>query len=574
VSKIWRRLTRRGDERGAILVMATVGVVLAVIATALAVDVGTLAQEKRRAQKVADLAALDAVRDVPANYQARAVESALRNGLPTSAGYSVVAVEGTKVNGACVASAGAGTACVTVTAPHKNNFLAGNQVVKARAVAGTVSSAGFTIGSSLASANLDDLTTNVPILNRVMGRLLGGATGQANLVSYKGLADATVGLGALKTALSFGTVNELLTSTITMGQLLTATATVLNNQGTVAALSARDRVNELKSVTTNSTSFKLGDYIHVAQGSEDKALAGDVNVLQLITAGAELANKNSFIDAGGVINLPVTLPAPLNTTAHLTTTLGLTVIQPAQLYIGPVGGTVHTAQVNVTLTPHIDVNFTSPLLSLLTLLPLLGNPVSNLRIVGDMPTTFSGAAADGTMEDIRCSGTPGITVKVVSSPITTHTSLSASVFLQGITDLITGNIKVGVTATPTDVATTAGGPYHVVFNYPNDFSPTDPDGQTTPGAPAGITLTDTTVNTTVGAAGLTQVVGLVTGTITLANVESAIIGPILNPVFNAVANSLTTPALKALGINIGPVDVTAPAKYFDPAACGQPGLLA
>ena len=42
---------------------------------------------------------------------------------------------------------------------------------------------------------------------------------------------------------------------------------------------AKDRVNELNSVTTNTTQFKLGDYIHVAQGSEEKALNGDVNVL-------------------------------------------------------------------------------------------------------------------------------------------------------------------------------------------------------------------------------------------------------------------------------------------------------
>ncbi|MGH9265801.1 MAG: pilus assembly protein TadG-related protein, partial [Acidimicrobiales bacterium] len=54
------RTTRKKDERGAILVLSTVGLVLALIAGGLAVDLGFMAHEARDNQKVADLAALDA----------------------------------------------------------------------------------------------------------------------------------------------------------------------------------------------------------------------------------------------------------------------------------------------------------------------------------------------------------------------------------------------------------------------------------------------------------------------------------------------------------------------------------
>ena len=62
---IWKRLHRQADERGAVLILAVAGVLLATIAAALAVDLGRQAAEKRTNQKVADLAALDGARALP-----------------------------------------------------------------------------------------------------------------------------------------------------------------------------------------------------------------------------------------------------------------------------------------------------------------------------------------------------------------------------------------------------------------------------------------------------------------------------------------------------------------------------
>jgi uncharacterized membrane protein len=146
----------RREERGAILVLSTVGLVLAMIAAGLAIDLGRIAQAARDDQKVADMAALDAARVLPADYAVAAASSAARNGFPTDPGYSVTAIEGVKTDGQCVAAAGAGSVCVTVTSPHKNAFpfLGGRDSVTRTAMAGAGNAIGTVrVGSSVVSAS-------------------------------------------------------------------------------------------------------------------------------------------------------------------------------------------------------------------------------------------------------------------------------------------------------------------------------------------------------------------------------------------------------------------------------------
>lgn len=54
------------------MILSVVGMVLAMIAGGLAIDLGFVAQEAREAQKMADLAALDASRVLPADPNAAA----------------------------------------------------------------------------------------------------------------------------------------------------------------------------------------------------------------------------------------------------------------------------------------------------------------------------------------------------------------------------------------------------------------------------------------------------------------------------------------------------------------------
>ncbi len=81
---MFSRLRRRQDERGAIILLTSVGIVVAMIAGGLAIDAGVRAAEARNDQRVADLAALDGVRALPSDPTPAAQQSATRNKFPFS----------------------------------------------------------------------------------------------------------------------------------------------------------------------------------------------------------------------------------------------------------------------------------------------------------------------------------------------------------------------------------------------------------------------------------------------------------------------------------------------------------
>ena len=91
---------RDRSERGAITIVAAAFLTVLVFAAALSVDIGGRVQEIRRAQATADLAALDASRDLSSDAatQDLAWRSALRNKVDhTKPGYVVTAtVVGTR----------------------------------------------------------------------------------------------------------------------------------------------------------------------------------------------------------------------------------------------------------------------------------------------------------------------------------------------------------------------------------------------------------------------------------------------------------------------------------------------
>src|SRR3982074_2943859 len=113
-------------ERGVIAVLAALVLTVTITSAALSLDVAGRVTEVRRDQATADLAALDAVRNL-LSAQSVAAASARRNGVDnTKNGNSVTAVLGEMmvVNGRNVFSAGrAQTAVqVTVSTPYKDSL--------------------------------------------------------------------------------------------------------------------------------------------------------------------------------------------------------------------------------------------------------------------------------------------------------------------------------------------------------------------------------------------------------------------------------------------------------------------
>jgi uncharacterized membrane protein len=561
----------RRDERGSILILSTVGVIVALISAALAVDLGRLAQNKRFNQKVADMAALDASRDLTTAC-ARAKLSVQRNGFDP-AGLDCIdpaynptkdVVIGRLVNGTFTMDPAGEMVKVRVASPFKAAFpfVSGPEAVSVKAVSGVRADAGFSIGSSLGRL---DGSVQSPVLNRTLETLLGGSAGSLSLdaVGYNGLSNASVTLGDIRNELGFASVDELLTTDVKVKDLIDAMATILGGDTVLAA-----RLNDISSVTSNSQTVKLGDIIQVDQGVGDKAAAGKVNVLQMIIASAEVANKANF--AAGCVNIPNALSNSLvgTTKNKIGTDLCLKVTEPPKIYVGPVGGSRSTSQVEITFKPSIDVQLLG--------LPLgLGNL---LKVVGQLPVTVTSAGATGTLSAVTCSGpTRGITVTVDTEAV--KTTANGNVDIRLATDatnsgpLIAAGFNVSGTVTGPNQGATP-----LTFIHPGEFTPSA-NSKTTPGSPMALNMTSTnsgTINLTVPSVlPLVPDLSVSIQANVLAQAVLTAVNPVTlaNNVLSQLQNLLASEEYAALGMRVGIADVAALAEFFNATACGNPALI-
>ena len=501
----------RRDQRGVVLVLAVPALVLALASLALSVDIGRQVLEKRDLQKIADLAALDAARNLD-NVQAAAEASADRNGFdPTEDGASLVAERGAIDSSRVFTADPAGDSVrVTLTSKIEYVFAPGSKTLTARAVGqrelptpptppttttnttgggGCVApdpactpqpSAGFTIGSTLASID----TSKASLLNKVLGQWMKGAAsggGTADVVGWQGLLDGEVTLEALRgqlelleSGVQFGTVDQLLTADLTLAQLAQATANALNAAGdSDAALYAGP--TGIVAQSTNTATFQLGDLITVAQGSGDAALATEFNVWELLVGSAMVANGSNLVS---IPNLGITIPG-LGTTS-----LSLKVIEAKRTYIGPVGNGVSTAQVEMTITPTLDR-------------PLTVAGLAGARLTGSFPFSLQSAGATGTLSAITCSGaSPGIRVttdlKAFSATTSATLGVSATVLF--------ATVPVATVATSGGVALTDPTSENVDFDFPGQFTPTS-TGKRVGSSPLGLS-TGSSFNANVSSLGV------------------------------------------------------------------------
>ena len=429
----------RREERGAILILSTVGMVIAMIAAGLAIDLGRIAQAARDDQRIADMAALDAARVAPADYAVAAAASAARNGLPGDA--TITAIEGVKTDGQCVAMAGSGSVCVTVTSPHKNSFpfLGGRDSVTRIAVAGAGNAIGTVrVGSSLASASGTIPPMEILMLNKLFTSLLGNSY-SLNAVGWQGLASGTVDYGLLTSELATltgnstfntGTPDQVLNQTFTAKQLMTATANVLNRNGTTAVgtnvLGMANAVN-----TTGpylSQTMKLYDFFDfgsVVVGNKQDVANAQLNVFELVKGATILADGNHFasfdLSAADVIG-----PAIPGGFTNAKISMGL-IEAPQQSFPGPPGKdasnkyytSAHTAQIRIKLDVTIRVALTEALTtSLLGPIPVVNTLLPAGSLVNATFSYFLNAGnAHAYLEAIRCGSTAvptGVDIKGVT----------------------------------------------------------------------------------------------------------------------------------------------------------------
>jgi len=448
------RSTPRGD-RGAIIPMVAMLLVVLIPSTALAVDLGMQRVVRRDLQALADVVALDLVRLVDGRTAAQ-IHSGY-NGLPTMASALANSVDRNidvlgdppqvtvtlafmdpttheletvlGPGGQPVTKEATGSEVPTALEVRAQGgidfaFAPGKGNAARFAIAVPSPSACFRLGSYAVGVDLQDSD----LLNALLPGLLDNTTFSSALVGYQGLASADLDLLDLVgvSDLDVASPDELLAlDGLTLGQFYAAMASALQaDGGDTASVTLLQTLSTKANLTSH---LAIRDVLDIESGST-AALAASFNVLDLVVGAAYAANgTNSFAVPGLATQLP-----------GLTTLLtSLAVIEKPKLACGGVGrARAQTGQVGLTLSGDLADVSTS-----------LTGPSSLTTNLGPL-----GAAAGGLLTGV----TSGV---ITGGPLTATTHVESEVHLaraEGLlTNIVCGDATSTVNAEGIDVAVSA-----------------------------------------------------------------------------------------------------------------------
>ena len=355
--RLIQRILRCEDGATAILTALLMTVFL--WCGALAVDVASLFLDRRTAQGAVDLAAIAAARDIDnAENLARTVLQ--DNGIGriqelriTPGNYradTATAPEMRFTEGAEPYNA------VKVTLRHQAPlYLAGallgveSYAVGTEAIATATAQGAFSIGSRL--ARLEN-----GLINAALNGLLGGNI-QLTVMDYEALADANIKLfdfmDALATELDIetGTYDTVLQSQAKAGDVLDALANASQQSGHASASAA------LRTLGAQSNAWDanlplgalvdLGPYGNLSINTPDPGFSPNLNVMQLVSAAAAIANGDSQVS----LNLGAGIPGLAGVQVNLA--IGEPPQGSAWFTAGEAGVAVRTAQTRLRLVAQL-----------------------------------------------------------------------------------------------------------------------------------------------------------------------------------------------------------------------------
>jgi len=584
MSPLRRRLvSAHQSERGAVLILAAFGMVVAVFSASLAVDLGSRAQEARQNQKVADLASLDGVRtmsDLVPDPKLAAMRSAVRNGfdcpdLDVSDGCGLTvqwldSSTGDFTDNPLLLLLPTRPTAVRVTAmsPHENDFTSGRRIMSRTSTAALGNGAGCTlpdvcvvsdgapigtvrVGSTLASID----STQAVILNRVLTQVVGGSY-SLNAVGWQGIADGNVQFSKLKAALGYeaGTVDSLGNATFTFRQLLDATVSAMNQNGESAAnVNAANRLLTIASQVGVAAGalIRFGDFFDVVGNVGNGVDVADarINALDIVRSGLVLADSNNFAELTLVNG---DLPAPITDLIDIKVKLGL--IEAPQMKSGPdklLPSTYRTVATTsqVRLLVEVKLNLDLGLAA---------------RVEVTIPYYIDAGTAQAKLDKINCSVGQAQPTSVVivgeTQAISANIGSVGNAALGGsatpvagvatLADMsVTSLTRVRITTTTATSLSVPGTTATRTFNppYASDNPP-----QTIPGTQL------VSLPVLGGATTVTEVlVGEVLDVGLSAGVETALLNAVAGR-STGILNNVITPAMRALGLSLGAAALWAP----------------
>jgi len=338
----------------ALLIGVTVGV------AAIAVDVGAVFVDRRKAQSVVDLAAIAAVSDMT-NAEKAAAATISRNKLADSA-FQVS--YGTYTADPSIApskrfvsspSATANAARVTLSSSTPLYFgkaLIGSDKFKitTTATATRTGFATFAIGSRL-------LSVDGGLLNQLLGSLL-GANLSLTVMDYQALINTQIDLfnfmDALATRINLtgATYSSVLNSNARVSDILNAMfdverAAYGSQHSAVQALKAI--VNAVGVTTTKvglSSLIDIGPYGNLTTGQRPK-VGVQASVLDMLSTVAQVANGQHQVEVGLNLNIPGLAAVALKVA------VGERPVGTSWITVGATGASVYTAQTRILLTVQL-----------------------------------------------------------------------------------------------------------------------------------------------------------------------------------------------------------------------------
>lgn len=520
----------RGED-GAVAPFVAIIITVLLLVAALVVDIGLQRVGRADMQALSDVVALDLARELdgrtvaalsgaglaPGVNPSLAVQSRDRNqdviGYdPANPPHLTVAL-GEMVNGDFVDHSGDGgfapSAVRVVSRTDVAFAFAGITDVETgdaerEAVAQANGGACFAIGSY--AARLD--TGASPLLGPLLGELGSGIALSA--VDYNGLANADVELVDLLAAeIGAGTIEEVLTGSVALGDFYLALARALDGENTAQAA-----LLQAIAASVGPAQIALADILGVTTGA-GSGLDASLNVLDLVTAAAAAATGENALVAQPSVNLGPVANVGVN----------LTAIEAPRVGCGRKNdprASAKSTQVQVELSANAAD------------LDIAGLARTRVSLHG----TIEVASAKGQLTDVRCDPA-GATVAVSDGLLRIDLTLEVQAFLNIL------GLPVEVAKGPIRITGETNSQGQAVINVVND---PDYDVPVTVGSGTG-----GLPNLYVDTSGF-RALGLPVGT-TLASILNPLLSGLVNPLINSLDATLLSPLLNTLGIDLSGADV-------------------
>ncbi|GAB4005799.1 pilus assembly protein TadG-related protein [Nocardioides ultimimeridianus] len=579
------------EERGAVAVLTAFTLVIIMSVAAIVMDIGTLRVARTDMQSLADVVALDLVRDLDGRTVAQlqpvmvtdAAASIARNTSTVGTRPTATVELGTTSSAGAFVVMGSGSpTAVRVHVGTNISFAFARIIGQSRgstnrtAIANTSSNACFRLGSFAASLRSGD-SSIVGVFESMLGS--SSALGiSMTSVGYMGLINSSISLGALATQLGLGSPSALVQqSSISVKGLLAASAQVLTSSGDTSGGAV---MGQIAAKVSSTVVANMGQILSVGGG---QAVGSSINAIDLLggtaLGAAYLAN---VADHNNLLHTGVVWSAPHASNGDI----ALTVIEPPKQGCG-MPGTASASTGQVQLVTSIGFNLPNSVAGLSS-----GNinDVTTKQASLDVDAELGGAS--GTLTGMTCTSTLTETRVAVSSRLTKLSvqlpfQLNGTIATTGIvpTSLIPGNligaqVQLHLAMTSSSVVQTAaqGGadtaydvpPHNYTDPQPSPGSSSSYIGLVTP--TVSVDLSKSSASLVGKVLGLPVTIALDVSKLDLSSIISAagasVIGTSVSELV-ANLNAALTPVAKLLGIRFAGADLFG----VPTPTCSRPRLI-